>query len=105
MELKNNKYLADGVEILSLVKKYGSPLYVYETAKMKSQYKKLSEAFGDIDMRLNYACKALTNINILKLFKSLGAGLDAELILSLINPCQVAGHVGISSRTNPCPDN
>lgn len=80
MDLKHNKYSIDGVEILPLVKKYGSPLYVYETARMKSQYKRLSSAFGNLDLKLNYACKALTNINVLKLFKGLGSGLDAVSI-------------------------
>jgi diaminopimelate decarboxylase len=80
MELKNNKYLIDGIDAISLVRKYGSPLYVYESARMKTQYEKLRNAFGNIDIRLNYACKALTNINILKLFHTLGSGLDAVSI-------------------------
>ena len=31
----------------------------------------------DIDVDIHYACKALNNLNILKLMRSLGAGLDA----------------------------
>jgi diaminopimelate decarboxylase len=47
---------------------------------MEEQYTILKNAFGNMDLRLNYACKALTNINILKLFRQLGAGLDAVSI-------------------------
>jgi len=87
MELQNNQYQIDGIPVLDLVERYGSPLYVYETAKMESQYKKLLNAFKSSDIKIFYACKALTNINILKFFKTLGAGLDAvsiqEVLLSL----------------------
>ncbi len=65
---------------LSLIDTYGCPLYVYDTAVMKRQYDKLFNAFDVQSLRLNYACKALTNINVLKYFKSLGAGLDTVSI-------------------------
>ncbi len=80
MELVNNQYLINGVNAEALTKKYDSPLYVYETAKMKEQFKKLKDAFKGVDLKINYACKALTNINILKFFKGLGSGLDAVSI-------------------------
>ncbi len=77
MNLTDNRYKIDGIDVTSLCEKYGSPLYVYETAKMKSQYQKMVNAFKGANVRINYACKALTNLNILKLFKNLGSGLDA----------------------------
>ena len=77
MELKNNQYLIDGIPVVRLAEKYGSPIYIYESAVMASQYKRLTNAFKDTRVRINYACKALTNINVLKLFRSLGSGLDA----------------------------
>ena len=80
MELVKDHYVIDGIEILKLVEKYGSPLYVYDTQKMESQYQRLSKAFEGINLRLNYACKALTNINILRFFRKLGSGLDAVSI-------------------------
>ncbi|HEX2395334.1 MAG TPA: diaminopimelate decarboxylase, partial [Bacteroidales bacterium] len=57
-----------------------SPVYVYSTAKMKQQYEKMLHAFRDIKVKINFACKALNNINVLKFFKSLGGGLDAVSI-------------------------
>jgi len=77
MKLVNNRYKIDGIDVLSLCNKYNSPLYVYETSKMKNQYSKMLNAFKGVNVKINYACKALTNINILKFFKSLGSGLDA----------------------------
>jgi len=63
--------------LLELVQKYGAPLYVYDANKIKSQYEKMTNAFSTVKrLKLNYACKANTNLNILKYFKSLGSGLD-----------------------------
>jgi len=64
-------------QLLELANKYGSPLYVYDTNKIALQYNRLTNAFSDVkNLKLNYAVKALSNINILKFFKNLGAGLD-----------------------------
>lgn len=88
MEIQNHQYVIDGVPVLELISKYGTPLYVYDTAKMGSQYKSLQKAFRGTTARIFYACKALTNLNILRFFRKLGAGLDAvsiqEVRLSLL---------------------
>ena len=81
MFLNNDQYeLNGGVNPLDLVEQYGAPLYVYDAAIMKRQYKQLFNAFSVPKLKLNYACKALTNINVLKYFKSLGSGLDTVSI-------------------------
>lgn len=69
-----------GVSALELCKAYGTPLYVYDTAKMESQYKRLKKAFKGTKNKMNYACKALTNINVLRFFNNLGSGLDTVSI-------------------------
>lgn len=80
MKLKNNKYYINGILVTDLTEKYDSPLYIYETAKMKSQYERITKAFKQTKVKIHYACKALTNINVLKYFRELGAGLDAVSI-------------------------
>ena len=68
-------------QLLELTKKYGSPLYVYDTDKIEAQYNRLTNAFSSVkNLKLNYAVKALSNINILKFFKNIGAGLDTVSI-------------------------
>ena len=64
-------------DLLSLAQEFDSPLYVYDAAKIESQYARLSAAFSKVsNLRINYAMKALSNISILKLLKNLGSGLD-----------------------------
>ena len=46
-----------------------------------SQYNRLTNAFNSVKhLKINYAVKALSNISILKLFKSLGSGIDTVSI-------------------------
>ena len=81
MYLENNRYLmTGGVDPLDLVKKYDCPLYVYDSAVIKQQFKRIKNAFNVKRLKINYACKALTNITILKLLKEEGAGLDTVSI-------------------------
>ena len=68
-------------QLLALANKYGSPLYVYDTDKIEAQYNRLTSAFSSVkSLKFNYAVKALSNINILKFFKNIGAGLDTVSI-------------------------
>ncbi|WP_233900916.1 diaminopimelate decarboxylase [Tenacibaculum piscium] len=67
--------------LLDLANKYGSPLYVYDTEKIIEQYKNMTTAFSKVkNLKINYAVKALSNINILKVFKTLNSGLDTVSI-------------------------
>jgi diaminopimelate decarboxylase len=77
MELKKNRYTIGGIPVVDLAKKYDSPLYIYDTDVMIRQYLRITGAFSGTRVKINYACKALTNINVLKLFRGLGSGLDA----------------------------
>ena len=68
-------------QLVEIADKYGSPLYVYDTHSIESQYKKkLTNAFQNVDAKFFYACKALSNINILKFLHNLGSNLDCVSI-------------------------
>lgn len=77
MLLENGKYLLSGnIDPLQLAADYELPLYVYDGHIIEQQYEKLKKAFDVKKMKINYAMKALGNINILKLIKNLGGGVD-----------------------------
>ena len=68
-------------ELLQIAKKFGSPVYVYDSETIVNQYNRLTNAFSGVkNLKLNYAVKALSNISILKLFNTLGSGLDTVSI-------------------------
>jgi diaminopimelate decarboxylase len=74
----NNKLSNE--QLMAAANAFGTPLYVYNTDKITEQYNKLTSAFSEHPTKLFYACKALTNINILKHLKSLGSNLDCVSI-------------------------
>src|SRR5210317_436325 len=65
----------------SIAAQHQGSVYVYEGAKIQQQYTRLKNAFSGVEnLRINYACKALSNISILNLMRSLGSGLDTVSI-------------------------
>src|SRR5215471_15777585 len=68
-------FLGDDL-LVSLAEQFGTPLYVYHAEKIEEQYRRLTVAFAGSSVKFFYACKALTNVNILKLMRSMGCGLD-----------------------------
>ncbi|UYQ93363.1 diaminopimelate decarboxylase [Chitinophaga horti] len=66
--------------LVKVAEEFGTPVYIYHAEKIKTQYTKLKQAFAKSDTRFFYACKALTNINILRYMNSLGCGLDTVSI-------------------------
>lgn len=68
------------VQLQEIAKEFGTPVYVYDAQIIQRQYKRLKNAFNGKNVKLHYALKALNNVNILRLLKNEGAGLDAVSI-------------------------
>ena len=68
-------------DLLSIVKEFGSPVYVYDASIIDAQYKRLTSAFEKVkNLKINYAMKALSNLSVLKLLSSLGSNMDTVSI-------------------------
>ncbi len=67
-------------QLIAIAENYGSPVYVYDAETITQQLAKLTLAFKDCNAKFFYACKALSNINILKLMKNIGSNLDCVSI-------------------------
>lgn len=81
MELVNDHFqLTGGIDPLALCKEHGTPLYVYDASVMERQYKRITEAFSYPKVHIHFACKALTNLTVMRLFRQWGAGLDCVSI-------------------------
>ncbi|UII22590.1 diaminopimelate decarboxylase [Fulvivirga ligni] len=80
MELKNDTYQLQGLNVTDIAKEFGTPVYVYNADKIVSQLQNLKNAFSNQELKIKYAAKALTNISILKLMKKHGAGVDVVSI-------------------------
>lgn len=80
MILKNDRYQIQSIDVLDLVDKYNAPLYVYDTDKILEKLQLMQTAYSGISIKIKYAVKALSNINILKFFKQQGIGVDVVSI-------------------------
>jgi diaminopimelate decarboxylase len=65
---------------IELTEKYGTPLYVYDSQRIIDNYNRFIASFSVPKLKVHYAVKALSNISILKLMKSIGACLDCVSI-------------------------
>ncbi|HMK03081.1 MAG TPA: diaminopimelate decarboxylase [Ferruginibacter sp.] len=81
-------------ELINTANEFGTPLYVYHAEHITAQYKKLTDAFAQTDTKFFYACKALTNIHILKHIKSIGCNVDC----SSVNEVRLALHAGFEPQ-------
>jgi len=63
-------------QLIEIADEFGTPVYVYHAERIAAQYKKLQKAFAGSNARFFYACKSLTNINVLKYMQSIGVSLD-----------------------------
>ncbi|RYF97417.1 MAG: diaminopimelate decarboxylase [Chitinophagaceae bacterium] len=80
--------------LINIAREYGSPVYVYHAETIKQQYQKLRNAFGNAPAVFFYACKALTNINILRYMKTIGSNIDC----SSVNEVQLALEAGFAPK-------
>ncbi len=71
-----NELTVDGIPLKSLTEKFGSPLYVYSGDSIRASYQALKKAMGALPVQICYAVKANSNIHLLSLLNSLGAGCD-----------------------------
>ena len=72
---------ADNVSLADIAAEYGTPAYVYSTSVIREQYQALAGAMeralpADRQPLLCYACKANSNIAILKLLQTLGSSIE-----------------------------
>ncbi len=80
-------------QLRNLAAEYGTPLYVYNADRITEQFLLLKQAFNSDKVSFFYACKALTNVSILKHIKSIGCKVDC----SSINEAKLAVHAGFPS--------
>lgn len=81
-------------DLQQIAQQFGTPVYVYHAETITGQYQKLTHAFKGVDVRFFYACKALTNLHVLRHVRSLGAGIDC----SSINEVQLALMAGFEPK-------
>ena len=73
LKYKNRKPHVEGVLVDDIIKTHQTPLYVYSQKSIIKSYKELKQT---LNSEIFYAVKANSNLAIIKLLSSLGAGAD-----------------------------
>ncbi len=64
------------MRLTALAKKVGTPFYLYSQTGLEDRFRSFENAFDNVPHLICYAVKANSNLSILSLFGSLGAGFD-----------------------------
>ena len=73
---RDNELFAEDIAVQDIVKKYGSPCYIYSRATLERHWHAFDKAFQDHLHLICYAVKANSNIGLLNLLARLGSGFD-----------------------------
>ena len=73
---KNNNLFIEKTSVKSLTSKYKSPFYLYSNKNIVENYKSFYKNFKKINPLICFSVKANSNIQILKILKSVGSGAD-----------------------------
>lgn len=76
----NNEMFCENVPVSKIAKEFGTPVYIYSKGKIVDNFNKFNDAFKErlSNYRIFFACKANTNINIIKTLVDCGAGVDVN---------------------------
>jgi diaminopimelate decarboxylase len=66
----------EGVSLEAIARDVGTPVYVYSAATIRDRYERLEKMLVSIPHRIHYTLKANSNLALLELLRSLGAGAD-----------------------------
>ncbi|OQD59462.1 diaminopimelate decarboxylase [Methanobrevibacter arboriphilus JCM 13429 = DSM 1125] len=85
-----------GADATKLAEEYGTPLYVIDEDRIRDNYKRVFNAFTKYypDFKILYACKANTNLSVMRILEEEGSCIDA------VSP----GEVFTSLKTGFSPD-
>lgn len=75
---KDDQLYVENVSAKELAEQFGTPLYVYSKNHFITQYKKLEEAFKEIEHQVFFAMKSNFNLSVVETFVKLGSGVDVN---------------------------
>ncbi|MEQ6391258.1 diaminopimelate decarboxylase [Bacillaceae bacterium S4-13-58] len=76
--IKNNHLMINGVDVVELGKIYGTPLFIYDVEKIRTNARSFVDAFEKLGVKsqVAYASKAFSSVAMVQLAKEEGLSLD-----------------------------
>jgi len=75
-EYRDGRLFCEDVDAEALAAEVGTPAYVYSAATLREHYRRLAEAFGELDPLICFSVKSLSNVHVLRLLAAEGSGFD-----------------------------
>jgi diaminopimelate decarboxylase len=75
-QYKNGELCCEGVKVSAIVKKVGTPCYIYSHKTLVEHFQKIQAAFAELDPIICFSMKSNSNLAVLKVLVKAGAGLD-----------------------------
>ena len=96
MEIRNGQIYIGGVSVKELADQYGTPTYVYDEEKIRSNFRKVRQTFEKYypDFKMFYAVKCCNNPAIVNILRQEGAGADC----ASVNEILLAKSVGLTGE-------
>ena len=88
---RENQLFVENVAIDTIVKKHGSPCYIYSRATLELHWNAFNNAFGTHSHLICYAVKANSNLGVLNVLARLGSGFDIVSIGELERVLKAGG--------------
>tara|TARA_B100001057_G_scaffold401948_1_gene413628 strand:+ start:848 stop:2062 length:1215 start_codon:yes stop_codon:yes gene_type:complete len=96
MKYNKKKLFIEGVSVLNITNKFGTPAYCYSYSKLKENINNFKENFRSFSPLICFSVKSNTNVNLIREIKKFGLGADVvskgELMMALkagINPNKI----------------
>jgi diaminopimelate decarboxylase len=70
------KLFCEGVAVEALVRRFGTPLYVYSQRTLTDHFQKLDRALAPVKHLVCFAVKSNSNLSVLRVLAGLGSGFD-----------------------------
>lgn len=75
---RNNQLFCENVALDKIAREVDTPVYIYSKKFFCDRFNEFQDAFKSINHKIFFASKANFNINVLKIFSDLGAGIDVN---------------------------
>lgn len=90
-ESRDGTMIIGGKSAVEIADEFGTPVYVIDEARVRENYRNIYGAFSRfMDTKIHYACKANTNLALLRILEQEGSGIDAVSI-GEVKTCLKAG--------------
>jgi diaminopimelate decarboxylase len=70
------KLFCEGVAVEALVRRFGTPLYVYSQRTLSDHFQKLDRAMAPVEHLVCFSVKSNSNLSVLRTLTNLGSGFD-----------------------------